>query len=222
MGFRGLIFDLDGTLLNTLTDIACAANNVLGRLGFPQHKIETYRYFIGSGVRTLSLRALPENSRDETLVNNISLEIEEEYSRIWSNNTLPYDGIPELLDALTGLNIKMAILTNKPHEPAEKMVLKILSPWRFERIIGAQPSIIPKPDPTAALQITRQMNLEPADCFYLGDSTVDMQTAVAAKMYPVGALWGFSTAEELAGGGARTLIKHPAELLDILDDNRKS
>ncbi len=216
--YRAVLFDLDGTLLNTLRDLADAANDVLAGSGFPQHEVEAYRYFVGNGIRVLASRALPEDRRDPATVEKTAVQIDETYSRKWSEHTLPYPGIPELLDALTTSGIRMAILSNKPQKPAEIMVSRLLPRWHFESVQGEQPGIPLKPDPSAALQISRQMKIKPGEFLYLGDSATDMQTAVAAKMFPIGALWGFRTAEELLAGGAKALIQHPMDLLQFLHE----
>lgn len=216
MVYHALLFDLDGTLLDTLRDIADSVNSALAYHGFPQHELEAYRYFVGDGVEALAIRSLPENGRDEMTVGKIIARMDEEYSRRWTNNTRPYQGIPELLDALTNLGIKMAILSNKPQNSAQLIVSRLLPQWRFELVVGALPSIPRKPDPTAALQIARQMNMSPLEFLYLGDSAVDMKTATAANMYPVGALWGFRTADELLSGGAKALIQRPSHLLRLV------
>jgi phosphoglycolate phosphatase len=216
MTYRAVLFDLDGTLLDTLRDLADSANYVLAGSGFPQHEVEAYRYFVGSGMRVLASRALPEDLRDRQTVDKIASEIEDVYSRRWAEHTLPYPGIPELLDALTTLGIRMAILSNKPQRPAELMVSRLLPRWHFDIVEGERPGIPLKPDPSAALQIARRMKMNPGEFLYLGDSATDMRTAVAANMYPVGALWGFRTAEELLAGGAKTLIQCPADLLPLL------
>lgn len=216
MIYRAVLFDLDGTLLNTLHDIADSVNNVLARFGFPQHEVDSYRYFVGSGMSTLAWRILPENHRDQTIVDIITAGIEEEYSKIWTHHTCYYPGIPELLGTLTVLGIKMAILSNKPQWSVEQMVSALLLQSHFEIVAGAQSSLPLKPDPTAALQIARQMNINSNEFLYLGDSAIDMKTAVAANMYPVGALWGFRTADELLASGAKALIQEPSHLLPLL------
>lgn len=216
MKYMAVLFDLDGTLLDTLQDIADSVNKGLGHLGFPQHEIEAYKALIGAGKEVLALRALPEHHRNVVTVEKLLAYINEEYSKHWADNTHPYEGIPELLDGLTVNDIKIAILSNKPHDLTKMMVAKMLSRWHFEVVVGALPSVLKKPDPTAALQITRHLNISPSQFLYLGDSGIDMETADRAGMYPVGALWGFRSAEELLEGGARTLIEHPRELLSIL------
>ncbi len=216
MIYRAVLFDLDGTLLNTLRDLADSANYVLAGEGFPRHEVEAFRYFVGHGIRTLALRALPEDHRDQPTVEKIASQIEAEYSRRWAEHTLPYPGIPELLDALTISGTRMAILSNKPQRPAELMVLRLIPRWHFDIVRGEQPGIPLKPDPAAALLISKRMKIDPGEFLYLGDSATDMRTAVAANMYAVGALWGFRTAEELLGGGAKALIQYPTDLLQLL------
>jgi phosphoglycolate phosphatase len=216
MIYRAVLFDLDGTLLDTLRDIADSMNSVLAHFGFPQHEVEAYKYFVGDGIEALAIRALPEDHRDEVIVDKIIARMGQEYSTQWANSTRPYQGIPELLDVLTGLGIKMAILSNKPQSFVELMVSRLLPQWRFELVLGASPPLPRKPDPTGALQIAKQMNIRPVEFLYLGDSAVDMKTATAANMYPVGALWGFRMAAELLSGGARVLIQHPSHLLQLL------
>ncbi len=218
MAYRALLFDLDGTLLDTLQDIADSVNSALAYFGFPQHELDAYRYFVGDGVEMLAIRALPEDRRDQMTVGKVVARIDEAYSLRWANNTRPFQGIPELLDALTNIGIRMAILSNKGQSFAELTVSTLLPDWHFDLVVGAQPSIPRKPDPTTALRIARQMSLIPTEFLYLGDSAVDMKTAVAAKMYPIGALWGYRTANELLTGGARALVENPMHVLSLLND----
>jgi phosphoglycolate phosphatase len=218
MIYRAVIFDLDGTLLDTLRDLADSVNNVLSRSGFPKREIEAYKYFVGSGMRNTVSQALPENRRNPETVDKLYSQMEDEYAKNWEKHTHPYDGIPELLNSLFISNVRVAILTNKPQLSAEEMVSALLPQWHFEVILGAKPSIPLKPDPAGALQVANQMKLSPQEFVYLGDSGIDMETAVAAKMYAVGALWGFRSAEELISAGSRALIKQPADLLHIIRD----
>ena len=213
---HALLFDLDGTLLDTLRDIADSVNSALACFGLPEHELDAYRYFVGEGVERLAIRSLPEEHRNQTTVDKVVSRIDEEYSTRWANHTRPFQGIPELLGDLTRMGIRMAILSNKGQSFADLTVSRLLSDWHFDLVVGAQPSIPRKPDPTGALWISTQMNIVPAEFLYLGDSAVDMKTSVAAGMYPVGALWGFRTADELLAGGARALAKEPADALDLL------
>jgi len=216
MAYRAVLFDLDGTLLDTIKDIADSVNIALTQLGFPRHEVEAYKYFVGDGREALAIRTLPEDCRDQVNVDRLSASIEIKYSKRWVKNTLAYPGIPDMLGTLTDLGIKMAILSNKPQASTEEMVSGLLPQWHFELVFGAQSSIPMKPDPTSALQIARRLNIPSAEFLYLGDTDVDMKTASAAGMYAVGALWGFRTAEELLAGGARQLIQNPTDLPNLL------
>ena len=216
--YRGLISDLDGTLLDTLQDLADSVNAALGRLGLPGHELEAYKYFVGDGRRMMALRALPEDRRDEATLERLSVLITEEYFFGWTSKTRPYEGIPELLDALTSRGIRMAVLSNKPHEYTYPMVGELLSRWSFEVVAGESPEFPKKPDPTGARRILSVMNIKPEECLYIGDSGVDMQTATRAGLFPVGVLWGFRTAEELLENGAKLLVEKPADILALLDN----
>jgi phosphoglycolate phosphatase len=216
MIYRAVLFDIDGTLLDTLRDIASSANSVLARFGFPQHKLEAYKYFVGDGMETLAARILPHHQRHENMINKVVKEMNKEYSLHWADTTCPYAGIPELLQELAARGIKMAVLSNKPDSSARLTISKLLPDWHFELILGVSPSVPRKPNPSGALQIARHLNIKQGEFLYLGDTNTDMATARAAGMYPVGALWGFRTADELLENGAQTLISNPLDLLKIL------
>jgi phosphoglycolate phosphatase len=216
MHYKAVLFDLDGTLLDTLEDIARSMNAVLTNAGFPAHPVEAYRGFIGEGIANLVRRALPERGVDERTVQQHVSAMIDEYGRRWAEHTRPYPEIPELLHALTVRKFKMAVLSNKMDSFTRDMVKNLLADWQFEEVLGAQPSIPRKPDPTGALLISRQCGVRPEEFLYLGDSNTDMQTAVNAGMYPVGALWGFQSADQLLAAGAQKLIAKPLELLTLL------
>jgi phosphoglycolate phosphatase len=216
MTFKAVIFDLDGTLLDTLYDLGNSMNNVLERKGFSLHKIEKYRYMIGKGVEFLVASALPPGNRDEASVKNISAEYRDEYDKNWRNRTKPYDGIVELINKLYSVDIKMAVLSNKPHGPTEECIREFLPFEKFDIILGQRQGTPPKPDPGGAVEISMKFNIPPHEFLYLGDTDVDMKTAVAAGMYPVGVLWGFRTAEELTENGAKVLINKPEELMELI------
>jgi phosphoglycolate phosphatase len=217
MTFHAVLFDLDGTLLDTLDDLADSANLALRQLGLPEHPVEAYRRFIGSGMDNLVRRAVPEDHRDAAKLGKCLDLTRAHYAARWAEKTRPYDGIPDLLNALTTRGVRMAVLSNKPHEFAQLCVERLLADWRFEVVLGAGASLPTKPDPAGALWIAQQFRLEPAAFLYLGDTGTDMATAVAAGMFPVGALWGFREAEELVANGASMLIERPTDLLQRLD-----
>jgi phosphoglycolate phosphatase len=213
MAYKAVLFDLDGTLLDTLQDITDATNITLEKFGFPSHDVDTYRYFLGEGMATLAFKALPPSFRNPDTVTRFSAEIIKEYSIRWAFHTQPYAGIPTLLDALVRKRIKLAVLSNKPHAFAVEQVKKLLPHWNFSEVIGESASVPRKPNPTGALEISNKLQVTQSEFLYLGDTDIDMKTATAAGMYPVGVLWGFRSANELLAGGARTLIQHPSELL---------
>jgi phosphoglycolate phosphatase len=142
--------------------------------------------------------------------------MQQTYERNWNVKSRPYPGIPELLDALTARGMKMAVLSNKPHDLTQKVIEMLLPSWRFEAVMGERPPIPRKPDPSSALEIASRLGVEPAGFLYMGDTATDMRTANAAGMYAVGALWGFRNAEELIESGAKKLIAKPVELLELL------
>jgi len=213
---KAVLFDLDGTLLNTLDDLADSMNASLKRFGYPQHPVEAYKYFVGDGIMNLVSRALPNRHRDATTINRIALVEREEYARNWSNKTRPYDGISDLLSALQNLGIATCVLSNKPDDFTQTIVKKFLSEWRFAVVRGASKNNPIKPDPSGAIQIALTIGFSPAEFLYVGDSGTDMQTARAAGMYPVGVLWGFRPKEELIAAGAKALIVKPIDLLNLI------
>jgi phosphoglycolate phosphatase len=215
--FQAILFDLDGTLLDTLADIANAANAALTRLGFPTHHRDAYRYFLGGGMDHLVRRATPEGFNDSETLKRCREAIIDEYRSRWSQNTRPYPGIAELLAELDKRGFIKAILSNKPDDFTRRTVEKLMSEFRFDIIRGARPESPLKPDPTSALQIAAELHIAPGRFIYVGDSDIDMQTARAAGMFGAGALWGFRTAEELSANGAQVLLKAPREVLNLLD-----
>ncbi len=212
---KAIIFDLDGTLLDTLQDLALSVNAVLRQKGYSEHDVDAYRYFVGDGIEKLAERAFPAGSFAGNIDFNAAVqEIKEEYGRRWADNTRPYPGVPELLNFLEENQIPKAIFSNKPHEFALLTVDVLLPGWSFFDIIGIRAGIPRKPDPQGAMQIANALQLNPREIIYLGDTSTDMQTAVAGGFYPLGALWGFRTGEELLKGGAQNLVREPLDVAD--------
>jgi len=215
MKFKGIIFDLDGTLVNSLEDISDAMNKVLQGLNFPTHTYETYQYFIGSGLRNLVSKALPAtNNSDEQIEICFECMINE-YREICTLKTKPYDGIVELLENLTSQNIKMAVFSNKADELTKKIASEIF-PNHFDQAVGLSTETLKKPNPFEALEIGKKWNLKPEEILFVGDSDIDMQTAVNANMFPVGVTWGYRTEEELKNSGAKLVVNKASELIEIL------
>ncbi len=216
MRFKAVIFDLDGTLLDTLEDIADAANSMLLKKGFPIHSVDDYRYFVGDGIHILMTRVLPEEERDADTIGECVKSFRDEYSHNWNAKSRHYKGIPEMLDEMTERGLKLAVLSNKPDDFAKKCVSELFRKWHFEVVLGYHSQIPPKPDPGGAIQIAEQMDVPPEQILYLGDTDIDMKTAVAAGMFPVGALWGFRSLEELKNNGAKEVIDRPQDILGLL------
>jgi phosphoglycolate phosphatase len=216
MDFKAVIFDLDGTLLDTLDDLADSMNTVLLNNRLPVHDASAYRYFVGDGIDMLVRRALPFEIADEEELHRFIREMQREYAGRWTQKTRPYPGIPELLDAFSAGGFEMAVLSNKPDEATRHIIQTFLPDVSFRLIIGATSGKPKKPDPTVALEIADRLRTAPARFIYVGDTSIDMRTAVAAGMFPVGALWGFRRAEEMIAAGAELLVREPASLLPWL------
>jgi phosphoglycolate phosphatase len=208
---NAVLFDLDGTLADTLADLAHAVNHALATLGLPLHPVAAYRHMVGDGARTLIRRALPADRQD--LAENALALMRAHYDTHCFDQTRLYPGIPELVATL---QVKLAVLSNKPDEFTKRMIAHYFPANPFAAVRGHVAGTPLKPDPTVALQIAADLGIPPAHWLYLGDTNTDMQTARNAGMYPVGVLWGFRDRAELVAAGARQLIAQPAELLPLL------
>mgnify|MGYP001498210637 CR=1 FL=1 len=217
MRFKAVCFDLDGTLLDTLDDIAYCTNKILSERGYPMHHVDAFRYFVGDGSKMLMTRVLPEEARHETLIEECRKDFETIYRECWRRKTLPYQDIPELLNVLTKLKLKLAVLSNKPQEFTVLTVDHLLKEWNFDVILGQREYVPKKPDPAGMNEICQRMRISSEDFLFLGDTGIDMKTAVSAGCYPVGVLWGFRTEKELKDNGARAIIKKPLDALELLD-----
>ena len=213
--FKAILFDLDGTLLDTLDDLADSMNQALSQLGFTTHPVKAYKYFVGDGAEIMAKRALPQNHREPPTIEKCITIMKQKYNERWTVNTKPYLGITDLLDSLQAHNFPMAILSNKPDDFTQKMTAELLADYQFRIVRGARNGVPAKPNPDAALQIADQIRISPSQFMYLGDTDTDMKTATAAGMFPAGALWGFRTAEELKANGAAILVEQPIEVLDF-------
>ena len=215
-GFPAIIFDLDGTLLDTLADIGDSVNLMLAEYGFSGHTTDDYRRFIGNGIQMLVTRALPVQGRSEEMIDACVRRAREIYWENWNRKTRPYDGITDLLDNLTKMGLPLAVLSNKPHDFTVRYVNAYFNECDFKVVMGQSDQFPVKPDPASALDIARQMGLPPSRFLFVGDSAVDMKTATAAGMHSVGVAWGFRGPKELLANGCRTLVDHPLDILPLL------
>lgn len=217
MQFQAVCFDLDGTLLDSLADLASCTNKILVKHGFPEHPMDAFRFFVGDGAKMLMTRALPKEVRHESFIEECRQDFEAAYRDCWNEQTLPYEDIPELLNALKNLQLKLTVLSNKPEEFTLLAVNQLLTDWKFDLVLGQCKGIPCKPDPAGMLNICHQLRIPPDAFLYLGDTATDMKTAVASGCFPVGVLWGFRTEEELRDNGARAIVKKPLDVLDLLN-----
>ncbi len=208
MPFKAVIFDLDGTLLNTLEDLANSFNYALAFHHFSQHPVSAYRYFIGDGAHTAVERALPPEARDEETVRLVLKAFTDHYAQNYKNKTLPYDGIPVLLETLKSNNIKMAVLSNKPHDFTVQCVQDYFDGY-FIRVQGVESRFDKKPAPQSTLHILEQFRLPAEQALFVGDTKTDIQTAKNAGLKSAGAVWGFRGREELEQAGADFIIEKP-------------
>ena len=211
---RGVIFDLDGTLLDTLVDIANSANDALHELGLAAMPFERYRELVGDGVRVLFERAIAEEHRE--LREPGMLAFERHYALRYAETSRPYEGVAELLDQLVDRQVPMAILSNKPHTFTLRCVSELLGAWPFTPVFGYRDGLPKKPDPTVLLTMLREMKVDASEVLYVGDTDTDMRTATAAGCPAIGVAWGFRQVEELLRTGAQSVIDQPQELLKLL------
>lgn len=214
--FKAVLFDLDGTLLDSLQDLTDCANKVLSANDLPTHNADTVKGYVGEGVRLLVERFLPESHKQEAIVDQVLAEFRDCYRLNYATKTRPYPGINEMLDGVEERGLKTAVFSNKPHDLTKDCVDDLLNTRKFDVVLGATSGIPRKPDPAGAYHIANQLGVRSNECLFLGDSETDMETANRAGMHAVGALWGFRSKEELLKAGAKKLIDKPQELLSII------
>ncbi len=212
---RAVLFDLDGTLINSLDDLADSVNHTLCEYGFPTHETEEYKYFIGNGMRNLIERTLPEEYRNTETHEKVLADFMAYYKEHSLIKTAPYKDIPELLDALRQRGIASAIITNKADAAAQR-IAKHFFGSKIDRVYGQREGIPTKPDPMLINMVLKDMGLKKEECLFVGDSGMDMLAGVNSGTTPVGVTWGFRTAEELKENGAQRLIDEPLELLNLV------
>lgn len=212
-----VIFDMDGTLLNTLDDLANSTNQTLHRFGFPEHPIDAYRYFVGDGIRKLVERALPSDKRDEETIELIYNAFMPYYDKHKEEKTGPYPGIISLLKQLVEHGILLAVASNKIEELMPSLMEHFFPSIPFAAVKGSLPGRATKPDPAIVEDILKETGVEKEETLYVGDTAVDMKTATAAGLFKIGVLWGFRTFEELQQAGADAIISDPSEILGFIE-----
>ena len=214
---HAVIFDLDGTVLNTLGDLRAATNHALEVRGLPPHSMEEIRQFIGNGIRLLICRAMPEGT-PEAEIDAALDDFKAYYAAHIHDRTVPYDGIPQLLTALRKRGIQVAVLSNKI-DSASQQLIEYFFPGKTDVVFGEHVGVPRKPDPTSCRMVMQQLGVQPEQVLYVGDSGTDMQTAKNAGLYAVGVTWGFRSKEVLLEYGADVLVHRPEQILQILDSD---
>ena len=218
MQYKAVIFDLDGTLVDSLADLSDSVNLMLESYGFPTHEVEKYRYFVGNGSKKLMERTLPrDKAASAEFVEEALVKYKAIYKERLLEKTRPYNGVRELLAELKSRGIPLAVCTNKHNDAALSIVKILFAPGTFEEVLGDRPGFPKKPNPATPLEIASHLGVKPDEVAYLGDTSVDMETAVHAGFLPVGVLWGFRPEEELVKNGAKVLLKAPLELLEKVE-----
>ena len=212
---KAVLFDLDGTLVNSIYDLADCVNFALKGAGLKERKLNEFYYFVGDGMPVMVKRALPDNDKSEETFNKVYSEFIKKYSVSFADKTVAYDGVKDLVKSLKECGIKTAVVTNKAQDMAEKVVKKCYGDL-FDIILGKNDFIPLKPDPKGAMYVMEKLNVEPFECIFIGDSANDVKTGVNAKAVSVGELWGYREREELIDAKADYIIEKPEELVSII------
>jgi phosphoglycolate phosphatase len=217
MALRGILFDLDGTLIDSLADLGNAVNRALVESGFPPHPLDAYRQFVGDGMRQLVERAMPEQARAEVgRVDALLGLYQRHYEASWRELTRPYPGVEETLDWLAGTGAALGVISNKRHDFTTKCTAHFFPETPFQVVMGARDGLARKPDPEPGTVALEELGLKAGECVYVGDSGLDMEFARAVGMTPLGAAWGFRGEAELRGAGAREIAASAEDLKEKL------
>ena len=213
---KGVIFDLDGTLVDTLGDIAATMNRALELRGFPALPVAEYRDKVGWGIRRLAYLALPDYARNEETAELVAVEAAGLYAEAPLVYSRPYPGMPELVAALGQRKIRTAVLTNKPDPAAQKVIAGLFPSGSFNIVQGEIFGRARKPDPACVWELLIELDLTPSSIIFVGDSEIDMETAAASGCFPLGVSWGYRSLDTIFAAGARHIIEKPEELLELL------
>lgn len=212
---KAFIFDLDGTLIDSLADIAESINRMLDARGYPRSDVELFRQMVGDGMEKLVERALPEAVRSEALIKVCVEEYRANYDQLWNAQTKPYEGIVEMLAELKGRGVKLGVISNKAHRFTVPMTEHFFGKGCFEHILGQRNDVPRKPAPDGAHEMAAFLGLETDEMAYVGDSGIDMAFAKSSGMRAIGVRWGFRSEAELREHGADVLVSRPADLFDL-------
>lgn len=215
MACKLVIFDLDGTLFNSIGGIMFSMNKVLSHYGFPMHNASYYTSLVGNGIKNLVYYALPEGSRDRA-IDGCFERMKKEYKEHWNKNSYIYDGIELLLNELTKKDLKVAVNSNKDHVMVNVILNECFSKWRFDGIVGMQMGIEMKPSPKGVLSILDSVGVKPEECLYVGDSEIDITTAKNAHIPSVAVTWGFRSREQLLNYSPNWIVDKPSEILELI------
>lgn len=214
---KAVLFDLDGTLSDSLESMALAGNKVLEQFGLPKMPIENYRYYCGDGAAMLVKRVLHDaGDKEEKYFEEAYVAYQEVFRKDCTFKVKPYDGILDMIAEMKEQGVKMAVVSNKPHERSVEVVQKLFGVDTFDAVIGMKEGKKGKPDPTGALEAAKILGVEPFECAFVGDTNVDMKTGTNAGMLRVGVLWGFRDEKELVENGADEIVASPQELIKKL------
>jgi phosphoglycolate phosphatase len=214
--YKGVIFDMDGTLVDTLDDLAASMNRALAYMGFPELPLEEYQDKVGWGTERLAFLSLPEEKRQKETASRLAAQMSLFYAEAPLAHTRPYPGIPELVGIIRQRKIKIAILTNKTDPVAQKVAAGLFPPGSFDIVQGGAPGKPLKPDPASVWELLVELDLAPSDTIFAGDSEVDIETAVSSGCFPLGVSWGYRSRETITKAGARLIIDRPEEMLELL------
>lgn len=212
-----VIFDLDGTVLNTIADLGTSTNFALHQLGYPTHDIPSYRFRVGNGINKLFERALPEGEKSEENVLRVRKIFIEHYNVHCADATSPYPGIPQLLHAIVQKDMVVAIASNKYQEATTKLIHHFYNDIPFIAVFGQRDGVERKPNPSVVYEIMKVADVEAKDVLYVGDSGVDMQTALNAGVTACGVTWGFRPKTELEAFSPQYIVDEPSSILSLLD-----
>lgn len=219
MKYKLLVFDLDGTLVNSLTDLAVSVNEGLKKAGLKPHEVEKYKKFVGNGREKLIDRAMGESCKDERLRNIVKDTFDTFYKEHCNDNTTSYNGCEKLLSELKKTGVKTAVLSNKPDEFVSGILSKIYPGHKFDSAWGKKPGYSVKPDPEALNAILKELKIKKSECLYIGDSDVDIFTAKNAGVDMLGVDWGFCERKELIDAGAEFVASSADEILEYINEN---